>query len=168
MLTANDPKTRFFSHIVPDFQKKTEEIKRIAGIPFHHFVHDSDELTVALYAGDIAETAFCMNFPEESIERVAAEKAKRFYLDSNSVIVAANAKYFEAHLKGLLKLAKSDPDYGAKLAQVFCCFVEYHGMHNLSRALVEKMEEFIESKGAKDGFIIYGQDKGDIYETFYV
>lgn len=162
-------KSEAFLHVmVPDLDAKRKEIERIAHIRFHNFIKDKDLLTVALYAGHIDEAAYCTKLPVGSVPQMAAEKAKAFHFDMKLIQKAARNGYFEKNIEKLLELGEGNPDYGAKLVQVFWCFLEHVAEHRLSRSIVKKMDEFIMAQGWMHGFIIKHQSKGEIHERFFV
>lgn len=153
--------------LVPDVDGKRKEIERIAHILFHQFVTDVDMLTVALYAGHIDEAVYCMQLTPGSVPQMAAEKAKAFHFDMDMIQEAAWRGYFEKNIRKLLELGRSNNDYGAKLVQVFYCFLEHAREHRLSKSIIRQMKEFIQDQGSRDGFIIKKQANGEIHETFF-
>lgn len=157
----------FLRLLVPDLDDKRKEIERIAHIRFHHFIADMDMLTVALYAGHIVETVYCLHLTVGSVPQMAAEKAKAFHFNMDMIQQAARAGYFEKNIEKLLALGESNADYGAKLVQVFWCFMEHIEEHRLSKSVVKKMDQFIKDQGWMHGFIIKHQSEDEIHERFF-
>ena len=158
----------FLRVLVSDLDEKRKEINRIAAIPLATFVADVNALTVALYAGDVEECVAYLALRGGDLRRVAAEEAKAFHFDMDKIQKAARRKYFENNLRKLLKIAATDSDAGAKLAQVFYCFLEHADEHHLSCALRSEMEAFLDCVGNRDGFVIKGQRGNEIWERFYI
>lgn len=158
----------FLRVLVPDLDEKRKEINRIAAIPLATFVADVNALTVALYAGDVEECVAYLSLRDGDPRRMAAEEAKTFHFDMEKIQKAARRKYFENNLRKLLKIAASDSDAGAKLAQVFYCFLEHADEHHLSCALRNKMKTFLDYVGNRDGFFIKGQCGNEIWERFCI
>ena len=146
--------------LVPDLDERRKEIDRIASILFHKFITDMDMLTVALYAGHIDETVYCLHLTPGSVPQIAAEKAKAFHFNMDMIQDAARRGYFEKNIKKLLALGNSNADHGAKLVQVFCCFLEHAREHRLSKSIISQMKSFIKVQGQKNGFIIKKQENG--------
>lgn len=158
----------FLTVMVPDVEAKRKEIDRIANICFHHFIQDTDMLAVALYAGNIFEAVCCVHSAPGSVPQMAAEKAKEFHFNMDKIQKAARSGYFEKNIEKLLELGESNADYGAKLVQVFWCFLDHIQEHRLSKALVKKMNDFIMTQGWMHGFIIKYQLNNEIHERFFV
>ena len=163
-----DNHERMLRQLVPDLDVRRKEIDRIASILFHQFINDVDMLTVALYAGHIDETVYCLHLTPGSVPQIAAEKAKAFHFDMDMIQEAAWRGYFEKNIQKLLELGKSNSDHGAKLIQVFCCFLEHAREHHLSKSIIRQMKEFIQDQGRRNGFVIKKQANGEIHETFFV
>ena len=158
----------FLRVMVPDLDVKRKEIERIAHIRFHNFIKDKDMLTVALYAGHPEELVYCYYSPPGLMYQEAAEKAKDFHFNMDMIQAAAQNGYFEKNIEKLLELGESNVDYGAKLVQVFWCFMEHIKEHRLSKSIVDRMDAFIMAQGHRDGFILMKQTKDEIHERFFV
>lgn len=152
---------------VPDLDERREEVERIAHIPFHQFIADEDMLAVAFYAGRSDDVVYDIQFAPGSVPQLATEKAKSFLSDDALVHEAARSGYFEKNIQKLLQLGAGNADYGAKLVQVFCCFLEHSQDHQLSPNVLKRMRKFIDDQGDKKGFIIKHQNEHQIHNCFF-
>lgn len=139
------------------------EVQRIASIDYASFVHDIDQLTVALYASHPSACAQYLKCPVGDFRRTAAEKAKELHLTPSKVRPLAASGYFNQQLRALLKVAQEHSDHGAKLVQVFNCFLEHQCEYRLDSSMVGNLQRYLALSGIAKGFIIYEQTDDEIY-----
>ena len=123
------------------FANKLAEMQRTSQIPLHSFIDRKNVLAMALYCGDAEECVSYLKNPPSKMALKAAEIAKDFHLHPQTI--PCHKAFFNNNLMKLLEIAKSNPDYGAKLAPGFCRMVNYAGEHHLSHAVLVEVIDFL-------------------------
>ena len=144
------------------------EIERIADIPFHSFIDDTDALAVALYADDVARCSDYLDNPPSDAVHQAAVIARDLHLCEALRNAAIEMDYFSKVLPQLLAIASICHDNAARLAPVFVRFYNMDQEHKIGPHLCDVMEQCLHQLVEQDHFLILALDRGQIYERFFV
>ena len=122
-------------------------------------ITDVNLLTVALCAGyfdEIVRTIYSSS--EGKIKHTAAHRALDLGWNPSLREKKVSEGYFANGLRGLVALAKENPDAGSRLMPVFCEMVSNPAKYGLSKKLVRETACYMESIRERDGFAITCMD----------
>ena len=137
------------------FAELNRKALNIVNIMLADIILDVDFLTVALCAGNFGEiekTIFMSDEGENGY--IAAHRALDLGWKPEVREQRVQAGYFASGLRGLIDLAKQNPDAGSRLMPVFAEMVSDPEKYGLSTKLVHETVCYMEHIRQRDGFAI--------------
>lgn len=149
------------------FEKLEEKARRIANIMIADVVTDVDLLTVALCAGYFDEIAYTIHMSSEGeVKHTAAHRALDLGWKPDLREQMIRDGYFAEGLRGLMDVAKKNPDAGSRLMPVFHEMLSDYRKYGLPEHLAHELASLMEAIRERDGFAITSMnDNGKVVVT---
>lgn len=149
------------------FEKLEEKARRIANIMIADVVTDVDLLTVALCAGCFDEIVRTIHLSSEGeVKHTAAHRALDLGWKPELREQMIRDGYFAEGLRGLMEVAKKNPDVGSRLMPVFYEMISDYRKYGLPEDLAHELASLMEAIRERDGFAITSMnDNGKVVVT---
>ena len=142
-------------------EKLEEKARRIANIMIADVVTDVDLLTVALCAGYFDEIAYTIHMSSEGeVKHTAAHRALDLGWKPDLREQMVRDGYFAEVLRGLMDVAKKNPDAGSRLMPVFHEMLSDYRKYGLPEHLAHALANLMEAIRERDGFAITSMNDG--------